>query len=142
MQMSEESKKSIFNGGVALAERTDQLWRTINATRYNPTNYDYEAGRFNYEIMLTTADIILRQAWGKLTDTERKEGDRYSKILNDFILKKPIVTFNNKQMLKINSQNLLTFLKLFDAYEKKLKIYYEEHDLDSPNKDSEDDDEL
>lgn len=140
--MSEDNRKSIFNAGVALAERIDGLRRAINAAKYNPTAFNPEVGKFNFEIMVTSADNLLDEAWGKLTDKERLEGDKYSKLINQQLLVKPIIIGIGSKDPKINKDNLQKFLVLFTLYERRIRVYYEEHDLDSPNKEYDSDTEL
>ena len=139
--MGDDSKKSVFNAGVAFAERIDGLRRAINTSKYNPIAYNQEVGKFNYEIMLASADILLDESWGKLTPKEREEGDKYSKILNKMLKLNPIIVGNNREP-KIDKDKLDKFMELFTLYERKIRIYYEAHDIDSPNKEQEDDDEL
>jgi len=140
--MSDDNKKSVFNSGVAMAERNDGLRRAIQMGRYSPTAFNMEVGKFNFEIMVTSVDNLFNSAWGKLTPNERKEGDRYSKLINKLLLLKPIITGIGSKEPKINRDNLHKFLELFTLYERKINEYYEAHDLDSPNKEFDSDSEL
>jgi len=136
--MGDDSKKSVFNAGVAQAERIDSLQRALNSARFNPIAQNPEVGKFNYEIMASACDGLFYEAWGKLTDTEKEEGQRIKTIIHSFIEHRAIISRVNGEMV-INKRNLSEFMVLIDLYEKKNKEYLDEHNLNSPSHEDDDD---
>lgn len=128
----EEGKYSKFNAGVALTERLDQLQRAINASRFNPIAMNLEVGTPNYEVWLNANDALLDECWAKLHDKEKKEGKRISKLIRDYIHKCPPLV-NTKDGTRINQDNFSKMMSMLDLYTKKIKIYLDEHKLNSPN---------
>lgn len=136
-----ESSKSKFNAGVALAERIDSMQRALNASRFNPLAPNMETGRFGFEVMISANDSLLNECWAKLTPNEQKEGERMRKLVHLFIkLMPPVTKINNE--LKVNNKNYEDLLNLLDMYEKMNKTFLDAHDLNAPNKDEDDWDEL
>lgn len=135
----EEKKLSKFNAGVALAERIDSLQRALNAARYNPLAYNFEVGKFNYEIMVISCDGLLNEVWSKLDEKERVYGERIRKLILGFMESNPITSTKSKDgEIKVNTMNFKKFMALVDLYEKTDKIFLDEHNLNSPNFDDDD----
>lgn len=141
MGHDENNKLSIFNAGVSLAQRIDELQRAINAAKYNPVSFNPEVSKFNYEIMLTSNDLLFNCAWSKLKSIERERGEKLRKIVHKLVELNPIVT-QHQNDIKVNRTNLKKFLDLFLVYERAVLEFLEAHDLQSPNKDTDGDDEL
>ena len=138
MGYDSEGKQSVFNAGVAMAERIDFLQRAINSSRFNPLALNPETQTFNYQVMIDANDALLNEAWSKLTETERKEARRMRKLVKDFILMKPIVSKSNKGELRVNNENYAKFMELIDLYEKLNKELLDSHSLNSPDSDDDD----
>jgi hypothetical protein len=134
MAYDEGGGKSLFNAGIALTERIDALQRAMNASRFNPLARNFDVGKFNYEVMITSLDGLLMEAWAKMSDPERKDAARIKNLVYNFLEVNPIITNQNGQT-KINMQNYKKFMQLIDVYEKKVKIYLDGHNLNAPNMD-------
>jgi hypothetical protein len=133
-----DSKKSVFNAGVAQVQRIDSLQKAINASRFNPLMRNLEVGRFNYEIMISSNDALLFEAWSKLSSEEQKEGERIKSIIHEFIEFHPVVSQKNNGELIVIKENYKQFMELIDIYEKINKTLLEKHDLNSPSRDEDD----
>lgn len=140
--MGEEGKKSYFNAGMAQADRVDMLQRILNDARFNIMMINPIYGRFNYEVMVTSCDGLLKECWGKLSDKEKAEGLRIKNLISSYLNSNPIVIGNGNGESKVNNNNLKVFQKFFELYENKMRDFLEAHDMNSPNKEEEDDDEL
>lgn len=136
--MSEDSKKSLFNAGIAMTERIHHLQVALNAARFNPIAFNAEANRFNYEIMVSANDGLMYEVWSKLDDNEKKKVDRIKNLIHTFLDNNAIVGKINEEY-SINKTNLKKFYVLIDLYEKTNKELLDEHNLNSPT--MEDDDE-
>ena len=139
--MSEEISKSFFNAGMAQAERIDSLQRTMNAARFNPLALNQQVNKWNYEIMQSAQDSLLKECWGKLTPEEKIRGQKYKRLIEGFLEYFPVIT-KKKDEIKIHKDNYKKFMEIIDLYENTIKVFLEVHDLNSPNKDLDDEDEL
>ena len=102
--MSEEGSKSFFNAGMAMAERIDGLQRAINAARFNPLALNGELQKYNYEIMCSSCDGLLKECWGKLTPTEKTEARKIKEATEGFLQYFPVI-MKRKDDIKINYEN-------------------------------------
>lgn len=138
--MEEDSGKlSRFNAGIAQTIRIDDLQQKLNLARFNPLAQDLEIGRFNYEIMVSACDGLLQESWAKLSPKEKEEGDRLRKLVSLFIDVFPIYTQTKDGKTKVNYQNYRKFMELINLYEKKNKIFLDDHNLNAPNYEDDDD---
>lgn len=133
--MDEGSKISRFNAGVAQAERIDVLQRAINMARFNPLVVDMNTQTYNYEVILNANDGLLLEAWAKLTEAEKKQADKIYNLAHGFKKTFPIIMQNNNGDQTINRQNFEKFMEILNTYEKKNKVFLDEHSLNSPNMD-------
>ena len=133
--MDEDSKRSRFNAGVAQAERIDALQRAINIARFNPLMINPETQTYNYQITLQSNNGLLSEAWAKLTEKEKLEADKIFRLANEFEKTFPIINVNNNGTVTINKQNFEKYKYILNQYERKNKIYLDEHSLNSPNMD-------
>jgi hypothetical protein len=138
--MEENGRKSLFNAGVAMTERIDELQRTFNMARFNPLLFNIQFSRFNYEIMISSQDGLLDECWAKLSTKEREKGDKIKKLINEFVQRNKIIKQNSNGEMIINGENFQKFMILIDIYSKNNKILLDSHNLNSP--DSDEDDEL
>lgn len=138
MGYDSEGKQSVFNAGVAMAERIDFLQRAINAARFNPLAMNPETQTFNYQIMIDANDALLNEAWSKLTEKEKTQARRIRKLVKEFVMIKPIVSRSNKGEMRVNNENYLRFMELIDIYEKINKELLDAHSLNSPDSDDDD----
>lgn len=136
--MDEDTKHSRFNAGVALAERIDMMQKAINMARFNPLAVNPETQTYNYQIMLEANNSLLAEAWAKLTEKEQVEADKIFKLANGFEKIFPIVNNNSNGTVTINRQNFEKFKYILTHYERKNKIYLDEHSLNAPNMDDDD----
>lgn len=143
---SEGDKSSKFNAGVALAQRLDTLQKTINSARYNLTMVNILTGTYNYEVMIQSVNSLLSEAWGKMNEKEQEEGLRIRDAVVNSTDNYPLIEMKKDKDGNVNpvenKANKARFLKAFDLYERKVKEYLEAHDLNAPNRDLEDDDEI
>lgn len=142
MSYEEEGEKSIFNAGVAQAERIDSLQRAINASRFNVLAVNPETMTYNYQVIIDANNGLLDEAWAKLSDDEQKLGLKLKKLINDFIeIKPPMKKITNgmSEEMKINKDNYKDMLKLIDIYSRTIKEFLNSHDMNSPSKDEDDD---
>lgn len=142
MAYDENSKQSLFNAGVAQAERIDSLQRAINAARYNPMDINIETKTFNYQIILSSLNGLLMESWSKLTTTEKKEIRRTRELIDKYIKNYPPISMANSvrdgneyQWNLDNYDRLLTLLKI---YETQIKDVLDAHSLNSPDKEDDD----
>ena len=133
----EDSKRSLFNAGVALAERIDQLQRAINMARFNPLAIDNNLGIYNYQVMVYSNDGLLQESWAKLTEKEKLEGKRIKNLVHNFIETFPLIKEVEGKPVIIN-HNYKKFCILITLYENKNKIFLDEHNLNAPNMDDDD----
>ena len=139
---SQDSSKSQFNAGVAHVERIDALQRAINFCKMNPLARNIETGTFNFEVMVASADCLVAEGWEKFSPDERLTVERWDNYIKSFLRVKPLLRVSRTGELVINHKNYQQFLKDFAVYERILKEYYGIHELNSPSKNREDDDEL
>lgn len=133
--MDEDSKHSRFNAGVAQAERIDQLQRAINMARFNPLAIDMVTQTYNYQIMLEANNGLLSEAWAKLTQAEKIEADKIFNLANNFEKTFPIINSNGNGTTTMNRLNFEKFKMILNHYERKNKVFLDEHSLNSPNQD-------
>lgn len=139
--MGEDSKKGFFNAGMAQAERIDILQRVLNDARFNITQVNMSYGKLNYEIMIKACEGLLKECWGKLTPEEKVTGTRYNNICWLF-LKNNAIIIQGRDDTKINNKNLNKLEELINKFENLMREYLEEHGLNNPNKEEDDEDEL
>lgn len=146
MPEDDDNKRSVFNAGVAQAERIDALQRAINAARFNPLAMNPETSTFNYEVMLASLDGLLKEAWGKMKeDDERPNAKKLKELVHNIAQFQPPVKrimSNGSSELAINIDNYRKLMKLMEIYENEIRDLLEIHELNSPNKDWDDDDDL
>jgi len=138
--MSDDGVKSLFNAGIALAERIDSLQRALNASRFNLRGFNQETGTFNYEVMINALDGLLLEAWAKLDKQEKIDAERVRKLTHDCINHYPPMEQSGSERsgssgFKMNQKNFDKLKNLLLIYEKKMKEYLDEHALNSPNRD-------
>jgi len=132
--MEDYGKKSVFNAGVAQTERIDNLQKAINYARFNPTFYNMDIGKFNYEILVASNDGLLAEVWSKLSTKERIVGERIRKAVTEYLEQNKIIYYHNGEQ-KINLSNLKRFNELIILYERYNKDFLDVHNLNSPNMD-------
>jgi hypothetical protein len=128
----EDVKKSKFNAGMAHAERTDMLQRSINSAKYNPLQQNFETGTFNYEIMITSADNKITEGWDYFSDKERKEILSWQNTFEGWLKTHPIVSTNKNGERKLNIRNYEMFKEFFRQLERKIQDLYGKHNLGNP----------
>lgn len=141
MGYSDDSKQSVFNAGVAFAERIDALQRAINAARFNPQSYNEETGTFNYQVIITSLHGLLMESWSKLDDEERIILVRYDNMINLMTELFPIVTSTkteNENNFFWNYENYKRLMVILNLHEKNIKDALDNHSLNSPNRDDDD----
>lgn len=136
---SDEGFKSVFNAGVAMAERIDSLQRVINTARFNITSYNPDVSRFNYEVWISAIDSLLNEAWAKLTGNEKEAGEKIRALVVETLKWHPPMIRGKNGDYKFNKDNMERLMRLVDIYEKNVKVYLDNHDLNNPNKDDDDD---
>ena len=130
-----DSKKSVFNAGVAQAERIDALQRAINGARYNLQIVNPETNTFNFEVVLASLNGLMMEGWSKAKPDEQIQMQRFNKLIHDAVKLHPPI-----KIIKQNGQDIPVkmhgdfdnFCRLLDLYEKNIKEVFEEHDLNSP----------
>ena len=146
--MAEEgSNKSKFNAGVALAERIDAMQKAINMSRFNLTAFNPDTGTRNYQVILCSIDSLKSECSSKATPTEKDMMNKLSliahTIMSDSDLSPIQIHYIDDQPEEIIIQpNLDRIKRILDYYEDNVKLVLEAHDLNSPNKQEEDDNEL
>lgn len=142
--MEEESKKSLFNAGVAQAERIDSLQRAINVSRFNFIDINPDTGTRNYEVIINALDGLLNECWGKATSDEKnKLVSIYNLIKQRLKTNPPIESVLDEDTglyHRIDNNNLEILTKLIDIYEKYIREVLDNHNLNSPNKEWGDED--
>lgn len=139
----EETSKSKFNAGVALAERIDSLQRAMNAARFNPRDFNPETKTFNFQIFISAADGLAMEGWSKFDRKEREMVSRVRAVIKKFQENKPSYYYDagmdGETEFMWNEKNFDILMRLLEIYEKTIKDSLEHHDLNSPNKDDDDD---
>src|SRR5437867_4355431 len=127
MDYNENSKISMFNAGVAQAERIDSLQRAINAARFNPQDFNVETKTFHYQIIISSLNGLMMEAWSKLDNKEQIFLSKLDKLINDFIKVNPVINQNygikTGMEFSWNSDNYRKLLYLLSLYEKTIKEY-------------------
>lgn len=136
----ENSKKSVFNAGVAMTERIDGLQIAINSARFNLLAKNMEIGKFNYEIIIAANDGLLQEVWSKLSEKEKDMARKIQTVVHDYVEMNPLI-INANGKVKIHKENLKKFVEISDFYERTIKDFLEEHNLNAPSKEEEDEDE-
>ncbi|HEY5631621.1 MAG TPA: hypothetical protein VIR31_05800 [Nitrososphaeraceae archaeon] len=142
MSYEDENKQSLFNAGVAQAQRIDSLQRAINSARFNPQQINSETLTLNYQVLISSLDGLLKEAWSKLTDPERKELLKLNNLLKSMQETYPPIErieVEGDETTSLNYSNYTRLLKIIDIYERKVKDALDAHGLNSPNKDDDDD---
>ena len=126
-----------FNAGVAMAFRIDSLQRAINSSRFSPLQLNEETGTLNYEVIFSSCNSLLNEAWSKLEQKEKDLGEKTRKLIQEFMEKFPILIRNNKGEVKVNNNNFKRLMEMLDFYEKLNKTFLDNHNLNAPtmNKD-------
>ena len=133
-----ESKKSVFNAGIAATERIDALQRSLNAARFNLKMFNMETGTFNYEIMISSLNGLFHEAWAKLDPEEKVEGETiYSLIRSCMRIFPPIKQSKMDNTKYIDENNWEKLERLLIIYERTIKEYLDKHNLNAPNQEEE-----
>ena len=139
----EESKQSVFNAGVAKAERIDSLQRALNASRFNLTLPNFDTGTYNYDVMLTCLETLRLEAWAKGTKVERVYLDKIRKHIDEIKEKycpyKECYNIDGERELVWDNKKLNIIKKILVRYEEIIRDVLDAHALDAPNKDYDDD---
>lgn len=130
----DDGKKSVFNAGVAQAERIDSLQRAINAARFNPLMMNPETGTFNYQVLIDSADNLISEGWGKFTDEERKQAALMLRVIKSYAEVFRPVEVDGEGKLQFNMKNYDRIMAYFTLLDRKIKELYDAHDLNSPSK--------
>lgn len=130
-------RQSLFNAGVAMAERIDALQRALNAARFNPLAFNPGTGTYNFEIMIRSCDGLISEAIGKMNDKEKESVKLIQQIIIDYQKFYPIFR-NTKDGLKINMTNWEKLYPLIKHYEIYSKGVLDNHNFNSPDFDSDD----
>ena len=138
----DDVKKSKFNAGVAHAERIDMLQRAINSAKFNPLMFNFETGTYNYSVMISSIDCLTNEGWDKFSPKEKETVSRMNTILRNLNEEFPPITINKNQEVRINHKNYKFLMSFFQMYERKIKELYGLHNLNSPTRGEEDEDEL
>jgi hypothetical protein len=129
----EDQKKSKFNAGVALTERIDGLQCAINAARFNPLKVNFDTMTYNYEIMISANDGLLKEVWAKLSPKEQEFAERIRKAINNYMKSFPIISVTGEGKTSINQKNYARALELIDFYERMNKNFLDVHSLNAPD---------
>lgn len=140
--MSEDydDKKSLFNAGIAQTERIDSIRRAIISSRFNPLSLNEDTGTFNYEVIISSCDILLNEAWAKLSPKEKILGENTRKLIRRFLEVNPPLK-KTSAGIRINNENYKKLLELLNYYEQLTQTFLDAHNLGNPNLE-EDDDEI
>lgn len=139
MAYEDEGSKSRFNAGVALTERIDSLQRAINSAKFNMMTKNFETGTFNYENLVTALDNMISEGWGKFSDNEKKECIKFMNILNNLLEYLPPISTDKDGGVKINLDNYKNFKIFYGKCERRIKEFYDKHNLNAPSTDEDDD---
>lgn len=131
-------KKSKFNAGVAFAIRIDSLQKEINVAKFNPLAVNPMTGTFNYKNLIAALDCLISEGWGKFTVDERKESLRLLAVLIKMDKYFPPVMSEGEEA-SLHQENFDKFIEIYGLAERKIKEFYDEHDLNSPSRDEDDD---
>lgn len=132
-----EDKKSVFNAGVAQVERIDSIRRAIISSRFNPLGLNEETGTFNYEVIISSCDILLNEAWAKLSPKEKTLGENTRKLIRRFLEINPPIK-KTSSGLRINNESYKKLLELLNYYEQIIQIFLDAHNLGNPSLDEDD----
>lgn len=136
-----ESKSAIFNAGVFQTKRIAELQERINLVSLNPKIFNEEFGVYNYEVWITSIDSLLMEVMPKLTETEVKQGEMVRDKVHDFKKSNPVFTSSTslragkKTTYNFDVENYEVMYKVVTMYEKLIRIYLDNHDLNNPSKD-------
>lgn len=142
---NDEGKKSVFNAGVAQAERIDALQRAINYARFNILMPNPDTGTYNYQIIIDSLNGLAMEVWSKASVKEQKIINRVSNLTMMFVSANPPVKKvikNGEEAEEIDDDNLTKLRMILTLYERVIRDALDEHNLNSPNKDWDDDDDF
>lgn len=140
--MDDYNKQSVFNAGVAQAERIDVLQRALNGARFNPQQFNPETETFNYQIMIDSLNGLMMECWSKAKESEQKEMNRLRNLLHDYIIVSPpirIATSTKGEVYYWDTVVYQSILKLLSYYEQLIRDVLDAHGMNSPNRDDDDD---
>jgi len=136
----EDTKRSVFNAGIAQAERVHYQQEQINLCNSNPFLINPFTLTYNFQTIISSLNCLLMETWGKLDKDERETGDKLRKAIEIVLIKYPVIrlipTGNGEELVQdINYYNYYTYLNpILIVYEKAVKDFLEAHDMNSPNK--------
>lgn len=143
MVYDEYNKQSVFNAGVAQAERIDSLQRAVNMARFNPQEINQDTRTFNYQVMISSLDSLAMEAWSKATAAEQKLLTSMNSVIHSMSNAFPILIENmnhrGQMELEWDVNNFNKLMKTLMIYEKIIKDVLDAHSLNSPTKDDDDD---
>jgi hypothetical protein len=127
-----EYRKGRYNSGASSVERIHSLLSGINIARQNPLAMNAETGTMNFQVMVTCNDGLVDEAWGKLTEPERKIVTKIHE-LNKMALKifPPISKINGDWV--VNQENYEKLMDIIDKYCQINRDFLDAHNLGNPD---------
>ena len=86
----DKTKTSKYNAGLAQVLRLDEIFQKINRLNQDLLGLDPETGDENYKVKFNCCVVIFLEIKYKLNQPQRDLGDKWVKILEDYIAKFPI----------------------------------------------------
>lgn len=139
-----DNKKSFFNAGVAYAERISDLQNILNSARLNFQQINLESGNYNFMNYFNSLNSLMMEARGKADPKEKAEMEKVSVAIEVLLKYFPPyyeveTEFGSQQMWDVNNFDRL--MRLLKTYEFLVRDCIEKHDLNSPNKVEDDEEE-
>ena len=133
-----EGFTSKFNEAFLKMHRIHKLQDSIIQCSFNLQGYNENVLAFNYQIVLSCVNGIMKEVWGKLTEDEREEVTKKRLAIEGFIKKHPIHEniknqTNNKSNTRFNKLNWEVLEKYLLEYDLYLRELLTRTGYDSPN---------
>lgn len=133
----EKYSKATFNEAFLQMRRINDMQSTINNIRSVPLHYNSDLNNYNYVIIFSNLCSLLFEAWGKMTEKERKEADELRKVIQKFI--RVNIPHRVTQDLAKNSTKVVVDYNiwyqledLLTEFEKSIRVYMDKHGLTNP----------
>jgi hypothetical protein len=143
----QERAVSKFNEAFLKMSRINKLQDTINLCSINPLLYNHELNVFNYQIMISCCNGLLKECYGKMKDEEKKDAiemkDAIEKMMKKYPVHENIKDIKTGEYnIKYNEQRWRILNDWIFKYDLLVRDLISKTGYDSPNKSDFDDDDF
>lgn len=136
-----EGEMSEWNEGVLKSIRLNSIQILLNNSKVDLTARSLDFTHFNYELWITSIDLLYGEGKAKYSEPEIEEVDKIKELAFKTLKLFPPCTYviehkssgKNKTII-VNKENLDRLIKLGDIFETAVKKYNDKHGLSTKNK--------